>query len=171
MSLKTNLFRFIFISVLGVLLHFTYEWSGDNAVVGLFSAVNESTWEHLKLLFFPFLLLTILEVLLRGNMLPEQFLPARVLGILAGMGGIVVGFYTLQGVLGRNYDALNIALYFAGVLLSLFVENKRYRKSSLLSTKNRSRCPAVAYGCIFRVHLLPAGYWIVLGSYSRPLMV
>lgn len=63
MSLKTNLFRFIFISVLGVLLHFTYEWSGDNAVVGLFSAVNESTWEHLKLLFFPFLLLTILEVL------------------------------------------------------------------------------------------------------------
>ena len=29
MSLKTNLFRFIFISVLGVLLHFTYEWSGD----------------------------------------------------------------------------------------------------------------------------------------------
>ena len=114
MSLKTNLFRFIFISVLGVLLHFTYEWFGDNAVVGLFSAVNESTWEHLKLLFFPFLLLTILEVLLRGNMLPEQFLPARVLGILAGMGG---------------------ALYFAGVLLSLFVENKRYRKSSLLSTK------------------------------------
>ena len=88
MSLKTNLFRFIFISVLGVLLHFTYEWSGDNAVVGLFSAVNESTWEHLKLLFFPFLLLTILEVLLRGNMLPEQFLSARVLGILAGMAGL-----------------------------------------------------------------------------------
>ena len=86
-------------------------------------------------MFFPFLLLTILEVLLLGNMLPEQFLPARVLGILAGMGGIVVGFYTLQGVLGRNYDALNIALYFAEVLLSLFVENKRYHKSSLLSTK------------------------------------
>lgn len=38
-------------------------------------------------------------------------------------------------MLGRNYDALNIALYFAGVLLALFVENKRYRKSSLLSTK------------------------------------
>ena len=55
MSLKTNLFRFIFISVLGVLLHFTYEWSGNNPIVGLFSATNESTWEHLKLLFFPML--------------------------------------------------------------------------------------------------------------------
>ena len=108
MSLKTNLFRFIFISVLGVLLHFTYEWSGDNAVVGLFSAVNESTWEHLKLLFFPFLLLTILEVLLRGNMLPEQFLPARVLGILAGMGGIVVGFYTLRSSTSRKIGRAHV---------------------------------------------------------------
>ena len=131
--MKTNLFRFIFISVLGVLFHFTYEWSGDNAVVGLFSAVNESTWEHLKLLFFPFLFLTILEVLFRGNTLPEHFLPARILGILAGMGGIVVGFYTLQGILGQNYDALNIALYFAGVLLALFVENRRYNASFHLS--------------------------------------
>lgn len=171
MSLKTNLFRFIFISVLGVLLHFTYEWSGDNAVVGLFSAVNESTWEHLKLLFFPFLLLTILEVLLRGNMLPEQFLPARVLGILAGMGGIVVGFYTLRGVLGRNYDALNIALYFAGVLLVIVCRKQTVSQVFSSVDESRSRCPAVAYGCIFRVHLLPAGYWIVLGSYSRPLMV
>ena len=34
MSLKTNLFRFIFISVLGVLLHFTYEWSGNNVSSG-----------------------------------------------------------------------------------------------------------------------------------------
>ena len=134
MSLKTNLFRFIFISVLGVLLHFTYEWSGDNAVVGLFSAVNESTWEHLKLLSFPFLLLTILEVLLRGNMLPGTS-PGKSSRYPRRNGRDCGRIYTLRGVLGRNYDALNIALYFAGVLLSLFVENKRYRKSSLLSTK------------------------------------
>lgn len=43
MTLKTFLSRFLFISVLGVLLHFTYEWSGDNPIVALFSAVNEST--------------------------------------------------------------------------------------------------------------------------------
>lgn len=130
MSLKTNLFRFIFISVLGVLLHFTYEWSGDNAVVGFFSAVNESTWEHLKLLFFPMLFLTILEVFFRGSLLPSNYLSARVLGILAGMAGIVIGFYTLQGVLGRNYDPLNIALYFAGVFLALWVENRQYSKGT-----------------------------------------
>ena len=170
MSLKTNLFRFIFISVLGVLLHFTYEWSGDNAVVGLFSAVNESTWEHLKLLFFPFLLLTILEVLLRGNMLPEQFLPARVLGILAGMGGIGRILYAA----GCAWPKLRCFKYrFVFCRGSSVIVCRKQTISQVFSSvdESRSRCPAVAYGCIFRVHLLPAGYWIVLGSYSRPLMV
>lgn len=124
---KLNLFRFIFISILGVLLHFTYEWSGDNPAVGLFSAVNESTWEHLKLIFFPMLLLTMIEFLwdhIKDKPLPENYLPARTIGILSGMAFIVVGFYTLNGVLGRNYEFLNIALYFAGVVYALHTENR-----------------------------------------------
>lgn len=124
---KLNLFRFIFISILGVLLHFTYEWSGDNPAVGLFSAVNESTWEHLKLIFFPMLLLTMIEFLwshIQEKPLPENYLPARTIGILSGMAFIVVVFYTLNGVLGRNYEFLNIALYFAGVIYALRAENK-----------------------------------------------
>lgn len=124
---RLNLFRFIFISILGVLLHFTYEWSGDNLAVGLFSAVNESTWEHLKLIFFPMLLLTLIEFLLaliKEKPLPGNYLPARTVGILSGMVFIVVIFYTLNGILGRNYEFLNIALYFAGVLYALRTENR-----------------------------------------------
>ena len=30
--------------VLGTLLHFTYEWSGEDKIVAIYSAVNESTW-------------------------------------------------------------------------------------------------------------------------------
>ena len=47
------IFSIIFTFILGTLLHFTYKWSEENAIVGIFSAVNESTWEHLKLLYFP----------------------------------------------------------------------------------------------------------------------
>lgn len=43
----------IFIMILGVVLHFTFEWANNNILVGTFSPVNESIWEHLKLLFFP----------------------------------------------------------------------------------------------------------------------
>ena len=50
----------IFIMILGTLLHFTYKWSNNNVIVGTFSAINESTWEHLKLIFFPMLIILII---------------------------------------------------------------------------------------------------------------
>ena len=37
------------IAALGALLHFLYELSGCNKVVAIFAAVNESTWEHIKI--------------------------------------------------------------------------------------------------------------------------
>ena len=46
----------VFIIILGTLLHFTFEWSGFQEIVGVFSAVNESVWEHLKIAFWPALL-------------------------------------------------------------------------------------------------------------------
>lgn len=49
--LKYQIFSVIFTFIFGTLLHFTYEWSNQNLVVSLFSAINESTWEHLKLLY------------------------------------------------------------------------------------------------------------------------
>jgi hypothetical protein len=51
----------IFIIVLGSNLHFTFEWSGSQAVVGVFSAVNESVWEHLKLGFWPAVVFALIE--------------------------------------------------------------------------------------------------------------
>ena len=38
--------------VIGTLSHFFYQWSGENFLIGLLSPVNETVWEHLKLLFF-----------------------------------------------------------------------------------------------------------------------
>lgn len=52
-SLCPTIVGILFVSVLGVLMHFVYEWSGSNRFVGLFAPINESTWEHMKLLFFP----------------------------------------------------------------------------------------------------------------------
>ncbi|MEM3021819.1 MAG: DUF6512 family protein, partial [Candidatus Caldarchaeum sp.] len=58
---QTEVGGFFFIVFAGSLLHFTYELSGGNMVVALFSAVNESVWEHLKLPFFPALALTVYQ--------------------------------------------------------------------------------------------------------------
>lgn len=46
--------QFFFISVLGTLLHFAYDWSKHCFLFSIIGAVNESTWEHLKMGMFPF---------------------------------------------------------------------------------------------------------------------
>ncbi|MDD7025196.1 MAG: DUF6512 family protein, partial [Oscillospiraceae bacterium] len=46
----------LFVIITGTISHFVYEWSQNNFILGLFFPVNESTWEHMKLLFFPMLI-------------------------------------------------------------------------------------------------------------------
>lgn len=69
----------------------------------------------------------------KNKPLPENYLPARTIGILSGMAFIVVGFYTLNGVLGRNYEFPNIALYFAGVMYALRTENRLESKQMCIN--------------------------------------
>ena len=65
--LRFQIYCVIFTAILGTLLHFTYEWSNENRIVGFFSAVNESTWEHLKILFYPMIITTIIEMIFIGK--------------------------------------------------------------------------------------------------------
>ncbi len=46
----------IFVAITGTLFHFLYELSGNNFFIGLFTPLNESVWEHTKLIFLPMLI-------------------------------------------------------------------------------------------------------------------
>ena len=130
MTNHTRIFlRYLFVVLLGVFLHFAYELSGNNPIVGLFALVNESVWEHLKLLFFPMMLLTIWDSFAtqRNNLC---FLPARTIGILAGLAFIVVVYYTVTGIIGANIAFVNILIYLLGVAFAFWVE-KRQRRSCI----------------------------------------
>ena len=56
-QLKTTaIIGILFVLIVGTLSHYVYEWSGKAFLVGFFFPVSESTWEHMKLIFFPMLL-------------------------------------------------------------------------------------------------------------------
>ncbi|WP_312092479.1 DUF6512 family protein [Aminipila sp.] len=124
----------LFTLLFGVLLHFTYGWSDGNPLVGIFSAVNESTWEHLKLLFTPIFLFAVLEYFAYGYQLPN-FIPVKLLSILLGMFTIVSAFYTYTGIIGRNYFWMDITIFILGVivayLFSFIILQTNYFSSSI----------------------------------------
>ena len=51
---------FLFTSVLGTFLHFLFDLTGGSTVAALFSAVNESIWEHIKLIYYPMLIFSLI---------------------------------------------------------------------------------------------------------------
>ena len=108
---------FIFTSVLGTLSHFFYDWSGQNPLIGLISPVNESTWEHMKLVFFPVLIWSFFIPSRIRDKLPA-FRPAFLLGGLWGTLSVPVLFYTYSGILGRNIAWVDIAIFFISVFLT-----------------------------------------------------
>lgn len=121
--LMFQVFSIIFTMILGTLLHFTYEWSNYNSFVALFSAVNESTWEHLKLLFFPMLLTTIIGYFYIGKNIPN-FLCSKLIGIVTSILFTIIFFYTYTGILGTNISFIDISIFFIAVLLGEYTTYK-----------------------------------------------
>ena len=114
---KYTILGIVFTAVTGMLAHFIYQWSGENLVAALFVPVNETVWEHLKLLFFPMIVYTIFETLLLHSSFPELFY-ANIIGVFTGMASVVALFYTYSGVLGRNCTPVDIAIFFFSVILA-----------------------------------------------------
>jgi len=108
---------FIFILVTGTINHFLYEWT-NSAFFALFCPINESTWEHLKLLFFPFLM-WILWQYFRKRPDVSSYFYYRLLAILCGMLCIVTLFYTYTGIIGRNFLVADILIFIAGIIFTL----------------------------------------------------
>ena len=129
---------FIFTCILGVLLHFAYEWSNNNTIVASFSAINESTWEHLKLLYFPLLLFSLIEYFFLKTLYPN-FWWAKFMGILAGLITIPVLYYTYTGIFGQSADWFNIAIFFIAVAIAFIVDTWILKKKYL-----HSQIPAIA---------------------------
>lgn len=135
----------LFVSILGTLFHFVYDWSGQNAFAGFFTPVNESTWEHMKLMFFPMLLFFLFE----KKLLPDASFSKESPGaavILLGTWLIPVLFYTYTGILGNNYTPLDIATFYVSVIAAF---SFRYRFIKKETVKNHTLFLSIAVLILF----------------------
>jgi len=105
--------------ILGSLSHFLYEFSGKRIIFALFCPVNESVWEHLKLLFFPFLLITILNWYQKRPPV-LAFFYHRFLGIICAMFATLILFYTYTGIIGRHFLIADLTIFVFSVIFVFY---------------------------------------------------
>ena len=122
----------VFIILLGSLSHFTFELSDFNPVVGAFSAVNESVWEHLKLGFWPLILFTAVEYW-KINDKTNNFFLAKAVAACTIILVIPVIFYSYTSITCEAILAIDIGSFIVAVIVGQFLS---YR---LLNLKPQSR--------------------------------
>ena len=160
-----ELFGFAVTSLGGTLLHFLYDWLGESYWIAPFSGVNESTWEHMKLLFWPMLIFAFIQSLFFKDY--DAYWCIKTRGIILGLVLIPVIFYTYNGVIGKSPDWVNIAIFFVSAAVVYLYETKALCKDDLIC-KNPHISIAILYtvAALFVVFTFSAPH---IGIFKDPL--
>jgi len=150
----------VFIIIFGSILHFTFEWANHQAVVGVFSAVNESVWEHLKLGFWPAIVFALVEFKYLKN-LTNNFLFAKTIGIYLVPIVITVLFYSYTALVGESILAIDISSFIIAVIVGQLVSYRLLTGKTL--PYNLDRFSLIA--------LLLLGFAFVLFTFYPPQLV
>lgn len=160
-----QLMGFAITSLGGTILHFLYEWLGNAIWIAPFSGVNESTWEHMKLLFWPMLLFAIVQSYFFRDR--KDFWCVKLRGTLLGIALIPIIFYTYNGVIGRSPDWLNIAIFFIAAAIAYLYENRLFFREKVLCAS-----PKIAVAILCLIALLFVVFTFAtpeLGIFKDPL--
>ncbi len=114
---------FFFVSVVGTLLHFLFDWSGENPLVALFAPVNESVWEHMKLVLWPMAVFALAEYRSIGKEI-GRFWCAKLKGQLTALMLIPAVYYIYTGALGTHWMLFDIAIFFLATGAGFWVETR-----------------------------------------------
>lgn len=129
-----QLIGFVITSIGGTIMHFLYTWFNEAVWIAPFSSVNESTWEHIKLLFWPMFIFAVIQKLFINNR--EDFWYIKLRGTLIGIILIPVIFYTYNGVIGKSPDWINITIFFISLAMVYIYETYLFNTNKLLCRKN-----------------------------------
>lgn len=124
----------IFISIIGTILHFTYKWSNKNKFVAIFSAVNESTWEHIKMALSGSFLWSIIDCIYYGDMTNYFF--AKLVSLLIIIILIPLIFYGYNLFTKKQILFIDILSFYATIFLSQFIFYKILNAYPISNTLN-----------------------------------
>ncbi len=109
----------VIISIIGTISHFTYDMSNHNKVVGLFSAVNESTWEHIKIALTPTLLWGLIDGLIYGE--SANYFLAKLVSLVIIIVLMPALFYGYKALLKKEIFIFDILIFYIVIICSQLI--------------------------------------------------
>jgi hypothetical protein len=113
-------FGFLGTVILGTLFHFAFSYSGYSTIVGAFTPVNESVWEHLKLLLFPTIIISVVEYIMCGKN-RNGYIISKTISLIIGLVFIVTAYYTYTGASGNESFIADIIIFILSCAITSFL--------------------------------------------------
>ena len=143
-----QLFGFAVTALGGTILHFLYDWLGRAVWIAPFSGINESTWEHMKLLFFPLFVFALIEYRFAGKN-QRDFWCIKLSGTLLGLFLIPALYYGYTGAFGLSLDWLNIAIFYITAAAVFIWEALHFGREDSCITPRAALIVLIAIALVF----------------------
>ncbi|MDD5701950.1 MAG: DUF6512 family protein [Dehalococcoidales bacterium] len=124
-----------FVFLVGALLHFVFEWSGESRIAGLFASVNESVWEHFKQGFWPMCIYGAIEYgFLRkrtNNFFTAKAAAVYLIPVITGL-----SFYGYTAIIGKEFLIVDILIFLVAVVIGQLTSYRILTSSRLPAYTN-----------------------------------
>jgi len=109
----------LFVMTAGTAMHFLYAHARFTWPI---APINETPWEHLKLIFWPSVFFLPAEQLITG-ISAGRIAAAKSVGLFVSMAFILLAFYIYLSLAGKDVFFLDIGIFIAACCLSYLVQN------------------------------------------------
>lgn len=113
----------LLIVLAGAALHFLFAWTNYWQPVAIIAAVNESTWEHFKIGFWPMLIWAVVEYPFLRR-ITRNYWGAKCAALLVLPLVIAVLFYTYTAITGHHYLIADVLIFVIAVIAGQIVSYK-----------------------------------------------
>ena len=114
--MNLTIISIIIISIIGTLSHFLYDISNHNKIIGLFTAVNESTWEHIKIALTPTLLWSVVDGYIYG--INQNYFLSKFVSLIIIILLMPLLFYGYQFIFKKHNTLFNILSFYIVIICS-----------------------------------------------------
>lgn len=135
---RLYIISFILFTLIGSLLHFAFDFTNGNLFVGLFTPVNESIWEHFKLILVPLTLFAFVILFLKKDTLNNIMFATSFSIVLTNI--FIYIIFTLYGALGFPETVISsITIYALGMalgflLIYIFSHSTNFANTNIIGT-------------------------------------
>lgn len=158
--------------LLGVLAHFAYDISNNAFLIGLFFPINESIWEHLKLVLIPITLFALAYsfIYTKQKHMLNNFWYYISTSVVISMLIIPISHYTYKAILKTVPDFVNILIYIITMAISFYYLYKKISMEYINpSSKNKNSTGILALTILYLVFIIFTIYPPKLELFRDPI--